>query len=173
MIGRLFPQSLGGGYRGSWAAVWLLVPVLAMKTMMGFNFRGLNPFVDVGEILRTVDGVPLETFSPAAAASVLDSAGAWGMALFSLCLLVWIILARYRAGLPLAILMLLVEQVGRTGADTIRLAAKFAAGTAHPAAGAFINLGMTALLVLALGLSLLAVRPATTAAPTAERPRPN
>lgn len=158
MLGRLLPRSLSNAYLGSWWAVVLLLPVLLMKTVIGFNFSGVNPYIDVREILMTVDGVPMDTFSPQAAASVLDTAGAWGAALFAMCLFVWLVLIRYRAGLPVAILVLLVEQLLRTGADTIRVIEKIMAGTAQLAPGAMINLGMSAVLVLAFVLSLLAVR---------------
>lgn len=159
MLGRLFPRSLTNAYQGSWAALWLLAPVLIMKTLMGFNFSGLNPFISVSEVLQTVDGVPLDTFSPEAAANIIDSAGAWGMALFALCLFAWLVVVRYRAGLPAAILVLLIEQVGRTGVDTVRLVAEVPATSAMPAAGALINLGMTALLTIAFLLSLVRLRP--------------
>lgn len=159
MLGRLFPRSLTNAYQGSRAALFLLLPVLIMKTVMGFNFSGLNPFIRVSEILQTVDGVPLDTFSPEAAATIVGSAGAWGMALFALCLFVWLVLVRYRAGLPAAILVLLGEQVGRTGVDTVRLVTELVATPALPGAGALINLVMTAFLVIALPLSLVRVRP--------------
>ncbi len=159
MLGRLFPLSLTNAYQGSWAALFLLLPVLIMKTVIGFNFSGLNPFISVSKVLQTVDGVPLDTFSPEAAATIVDSAGAWGMALFALCLIVWLVVVRYRAGLPAAVLVLLSEQVGRTGVDTARLVAEVVATPAMPAAGALINLGMTALLTIALLLSLVRVRP--------------
>jgi hypothetical protein len=158
MLGRLFPRSLTNAYQGSWAAVWLLAPVLIVKTMIGFNLGGLNPFISVSEVLQTVDGVPLDTFSPAAVTSITSSAGAWGMALFALCLFTWLVIVRYRAGLPAAILVLLIEQVGRTGVDTVGLIAEVAATRAMPAAGALINLGMTAFLTIAFLLSLLRVR---------------
>jgi hypothetical protein len=158
MLVRLFPRSLTNAYQGSWAAVWLLAPVLLIKTLMGFNFSGLNPLIDVGEILQSVDGVPLDTFSDAAASAVLNSAGAWGMALFALCWFVWLILVRYRAGLPVAILVLLIEQVGRTGVGTARAIAEAAAGSATPTTGALINLALSAALAIAFVLSLLRVR---------------
>ncbi len=159
MLDRLFPRSLTNAYQGSWIAVWLLTPVLIAKTMMGFNFSGLNPFINVSEILQTVDGVALDTFSRDAAAAVVDSAGAWGVALFALCLFVWLVLVRYRAGLPVAILVLLVEQVGRTGADAVLVTAEMVWGSAMPGVGAMINLGMTALLAVAFVLSLAPARP--------------
>ncbi len=159
MLGRLFPRSLTNEYQGSWAALCLLAPVLILKTVIGFNFSGLNPFVSVGEVLQTVDGVPLNTFSPEAAATIVDSAGAWGMALFALCLFVWLVVVRYRTGLPVAILVLLSEQLGRTGVGTARLVAELVATPTMPSTAALINLGMTAFLTIALLLSLVRARP--------------
>ncbi|MEQ1817590.1 MAG: hypothetical protein ABL871_03185 [Terricaulis sp.] len=158
MMGRLFPRSLDNSYEGSWVAVWLFAPVLIVKTLMGFNFSGLNPIIDVSEILRTVDGVPLDTFSQEAAASVVDSAAAWGMALFTLCLFAWLVLFRYRAALPFAILLLLIEQVGRTGPDTVRVVTALIAGSSTMSMGAIINLTMSTLLIVVAVLSLLRVR---------------
>jgi hypothetical protein len=158
MLARLFPRSLTNDYQGSWAALWLLAPVLRIKTVIGFNFSGLNPFINAREVLQTVDGVALDSFGPAAAAAILESAGAWGMALLALCLFCWLVIVRYRAGLPAAILVLWVEQIGRTGAGAVRVVAEIVARSELPAAGALINLAMTALLTLALLLSLVRVR---------------
>lgn len=161
MLGRLFPRELTNAYSGSWAALWLLAPVLIAKTLMGFNFSGLNPFISARDILQTVDGVPLDTFTPEAAARIVDAAGAWGVALLALCLIVWLVVLRYRAGLPAAVLALLIEQLGRTGADTAALVARLVSGSATaPSAGAIINLVMTVALVVAFVLSLLPIRPA-------------
>ena len=159
MLGRLFPRELTNAYQGSWAAVWLLAPVLIVKTLMGFNFSGFNPLIDVADILSTVDGVPIDTFSPPAADAVLSSAAAWGVALLALCLVVWAILLRYRAGIPLAVLFLLFEQVGRTGVASARSVSALIAGEGALTMGAIINLSMTAVLLAAFGLSLLRVRP--------------
>lgn len=159
MLGRLFPQSLTNAYQGSWAALFLLLPVLILKTVIGFNFSGLNPFISVSEVLQKVDGVPPDTFSPEAAATIVDAAGAWGVALFALCLFVWLVVVRYRAGLPAAILVLMSEQVGRTGVDTARLVVEVVATPTIPAASALINLGMTVFLAIAFLLSLVRARP--------------
>jgi hypothetical protein len=160
VLDRLFPKSLTADYRGSWIAVWLLAPLLIVKTVIGFNFSGLNPFIDVAQILEAVDGVPLSTFSPDASAAVVDSAHAWGMAIFTLCLFVWLVLVRYRAALPLAVLLLLIEQVGRTGAGTFRVARDLLASAAAPSGGALINSGMTLILITALMFSLMPARSA-------------
>jgi hypothetical protein len=158
VLNRLFPRALTNAYQGSWLAVWVFTPVLIIKTLMGFNFSGFNPFIDVREILENVDGVLLSTYSAGAVAAIVDSAGSWGVALFTLCLFAWLVLVRYRAGLPFAVLLLLVEQVARTGGDMARVISEMITASATPTAGAVINLSMTALLVVALVLSLLRVR---------------
>ena len=159
MLSRLFPGTLTNTYEGSWFAVWLLAPVLVIKTLMGFNFSGLNPLVDVANILRTVDGVPIDSFSPAAADAVLRSAAAWGVALLALCLAVWMILLRYRAAIPLAVFFLLFEQLARTGTASAHSLSALIAGESTLSMSAIINLSLTALLLAAFGLSLLRVRP--------------
>ena len=155
---RLLPRTLSNAFHGPWLALILLVPVLIVKTVIGFNFSGLNPLVDVGQILQTVDGVPLDTFTPDARSAVISASQAWGAALFALCLFVWIALIRYREAMPLATLLLLTEQLIRTGAAPVRAAFEAITGGAALHAGAMINLGMTLLLAAAFGLSLMVVR---------------
>jgi hypothetical protein len=159
MLSRLFPRSLTNVYQGSRVALWLLVPILVMKTVIGFNLSGLNPFVSAAEILQTVDGVRLDLFSREAATAVIESSAAWGIAQLALCLFVWLILLRYRAGLPAAILVLLIEQIGRTGHGLVRIGVDMVAGSKLPAAGGLINLGMAIALVAAFVISLVARRP--------------
>lgn len=158
MLARLFPKQLDAGYQGSAVALWLLAPVLLVKTLMGVNLSGLNPLVSVADILQTVDGVPLDTFTEEARTVVVDSASAWGAALLALCVVVWLFALRYRAALPLGILLLLLEQVVRAGPGMIEVVAGVAAGTKALSLAASINLGITLLLVISLCLSLLRIR---------------
>ncbi|MFZ4122215.1 MAG: hypothetical protein ACOYKM_11195 [Caulobacterales bacterium] len=158
MLARLFPRALTNTYLGSWVAVWLVVPVLIVKTLIGFNFSGLNPFVSVAGILESVDGVPLSSFSAEAADQVISSATAWGMAMFALCLMVWLVLVRYRAGLPAAILVVLIEQLGRMGPGLVRAIGEIATGTPSLGTSTLINLAMAVSLIGGFMLSLVAVR---------------
>lgn len=161
MLKRLFPATITNSYQGSWIAVWLLVPVLLMKTAIGFNFSGLNPFVSIANILQTADGVPMDQFSPYVAQKILTFANAWGIAIFVLCLSVWLALLRYRAAIPVAILLLLIEQIGRAGDGTLKLISQAMTQTLPSAPGAYINFGMTVFLGMAFLLSLKAVRSPT------------
>lgn len=158
MLQRLFPASLTNTYTGSWVALWLLVPVLIVKTLMGFNFSGLNPFVDLTNILQTVDGVPMDTFSPRAASTIVNISMAWGVALLSLCLVVWLIIFRYRSAIPLAILILLFEQLARTGPDLIKLISRMILEQRFPSPSGYINLGLTVMLIVAFVLAVAIVR---------------
>jgi hypothetical protein len=158
MFNRLFPPSLTNAYQGSWLALWLLVPVLLIKTVMGFNFSGLNPFVEVTTILQTVDGVPMDTFSEKAASTVISLSKAWGVALVTLCFAVWLIIARYRSALPIAILLLLVEQLGRTGLSLTKLVSRVFLENTLPSPSGYINLGLTIALLTAFILAVFVVR---------------
>jgi hypothetical protein len=158
MLQRLFPASLTNTYSGSWVALWLLVPVLILKTIIGFNFLGINPFVEVAHVLKKVDGIPLDTFDPLAARMVVEFSMAWGVALFALCLAVWTIILRYRSAIPLGILLLLVEQIGRAGIDHITMISRMILESRMPAPSGFINLGMTTALLAAFILALAIVR---------------
>ena len=128
-----------------------------MKTLMGVNFSGLNPLASVADILQSVDGVALDTFSEDARAAVIESAAAWGVALLVLCVAVWLFVLRYRAGIPLGILLLLAEQVARTGMSSVQHVVRIAAGAETLSLAAAINLVMTGLLAIALLLSLLRI----------------
>jgi len=156
-LNRLFPKQLADGYQGSALALWLLIPVLLVKTLMGVNFSGLNPLASVADILQSVDGVALDTFSEDARAAVIESAAAWGVALLVLCVAVWLFVLRYRAGIPLGILLLLAEQVARTGMSSVQHVVRIAAGAETLSLAAAINLVMTGLLAIALLLSLLRI----------------
>jgi hypothetical protein len=154
MFKRLFPSILGKDYHGSWAALWLLLPVLLMKTLIGVNFSGFNPIISIAEVLKSADGVPMDSFTPEVSQYLETFANAWGVALLMLCLFVWLAVLRYRSALPLAILLLLLEQLGRTGSGIFKLLERMAGGSMPTAPGGYINLGMTAILLIAMLLSL-------------------
>ncbi len=152
-VAGLFALELNNDGRGYLSPICALVPVLVAKTLIAVNFSGLNPFIDVAEILLTADGIPVDQFSPEARFATVDLAKAWGAAMLALCAICWLVIVRYRTGLPIVILALLLEQGVRTGDGLVTAATNLISG--HGASvGGMINLGMTALLVLALVLAL-------------------
>jgi len=128
------------------------VPVLLLKTMMGFNVAGFNPAIEVRDILQDVDGIPLDTYSAAAATDLVYFANAWGLSLFTIGLVGLIALIRYRAMIPIAILLLTVEQVGRKAMSIVESGLGIGPDMS---AGNIINWVLSVALVLALVLSIM------------------
>ena len=158
MLQRLFPRQIDNFYQGHVLAIWLFLPVLALKTVMGFNVGGLDPFVSSRFILSTADGVPVDTYPADAAAHLVFTFAAWGLVLFVLTLFGWLVIARYRAMLPLLILLFTLEQVGRMILSRTLLPHHATTSVGIPVS-TLINWGFAGLLLLALMLSLLNARP--------------
>ncbi|NOX94958.1 MAG: hypothetical protein GXP04_07645 [Alphaproteobacteria bacterium] len=154
MFSLLFPKVIDNKYRGQWLALVFFAPVLLLKIMMGFNVAGLNPAIDVRDILQDVDGIPLDTYSTQAASDLVFSANAWGLSLFTICLVGVIALIRYRAMIPIAILLLTVEQVGRK-AMAMAIAESGLGIGPDMSMGSIINWALSVALVLALALSMM------------------
>ncbi len=155
MLSHLFPRTIDNFYQGHVLALWLFVPVVLLKTVMGFNVAGLNPWVSSRYILQTADGVPVESFSAYGASVVVFMFASWGLGLLILQLLSIVVLIRYRAMLPLMILAVTFEQVGRKGVALINPI--LSSGDGQVSAGFWINLALSAALLLSLTLSLLKV----------------
>ncbi len=157
MLNRLFPRQIDNAYQGHPIAIWLFVPVVLMKTLMGFNVAGLNPWISSRFVIQAADGVPIDTFPAQAASMAVFLFAAWGLALLVLALLSIVVLIRYRAMLPLMFLALAVEQLGRKVLASVHLAT----GASHDGVsiGTLINWGFSAALVLGLALSLIDSRP--------------
>ncbi len=158
MLSRLFPRTIDNVYQGHVLALWLFAPVVLLKTVMGFNVSGLNPWVTSRYILQTADGVPVDSFSAYGASVVVFMFASWGLVLLILALLSILVLIRYQAVLPLMILAVTLEQVGRKGIALINPI--LSSGDDQVSAGFWINWGFSAALVLSLALSLLKVETA-------------
>jgi hypothetical protein len=152
MLSLLFPKVIDNKYRGQWLALVLFVPVLLLKIMMGFNVAGFNPTIEVRDILQNIDGIPLDAYSTAAATDLVYFANAWGLSLFTIGLVGLIALIRYRAMIPVAILLLTVEQVGRKAMSIAESGLRIGPDMT---AGNIINWALSAALLMALVLSIM------------------
>lgn len=153
MVGRLFPKAIDNDYRGSWFALAFFLPVLALKATIGFNISGLNPTLTTERILKSADGVPLDAFPAEAVRQVVFSSASWGFVMLLFSLLALLALVRYRAMLPLVILLFAAEQLGR---KAIGASVFDAPDPGAPLAlGFYINWGFTIAIVLAFVLSLV------------------
>jgi hypothetical protein len=157
MLSLLFPKVIDNKYRGQWLALVLFVPVLLLKIMMGFNVAGFNPTIEVRDILQNIDGIPLDAYSTAAATDLVYFANAWGLSLFTIGLVGLIALIRYRAMIPVAILLLTVEQVGRKAMSIAESGLRIGPDMT---AGNIINWALSAALLMALVLSIMRRRTA-------------
>jgi hypothetical protein len=154
MLLRLFPKTIDNRLAGHPGALWLLIPVLILKTLMGFNVAGLNPFTSSRNILISADGVPLDSYGAEAASHMVFMFAAWGLALLTICLFGWIALIRYRAMIPLACLMLAIEQIGRKGLAHLHPTVTSGAAEDGLSPAFWINAGLSSALALAFALSL-------------------
>jgi hypothetical protein len=154
MFGRLFPPQIDNNYRGYGFAIWILVPILLMKFLMGLNVAGLNPWISNRQIAQTADGIPLESFGAEAASTVMFLFASWGLILFVFSLLGIVVLIRYRAMIPLMYLLLSIEQIGRTGIISRANPIVRAVETGEFSVGFLVNWGFVAALAIGLALSL-------------------
>lgn len=153
MLNRLLPKQIDNNYRGSWLALWIFVPVVLMKLLMGFNVAGFNPWLNNQDILKNVDSVPLDSYGADAAAMVVFSFASWGLGLFILSLLGVLVLARYRAMIPLMFVLLTMEQIGRKGLSMLYPIVRNV-GTEGMSQGAIVNWVFSAAVLIGLVLSL-------------------
>src|SRR6476469_2282989 len=108
MFNPLFPQRVDNTYRAHKLALWLFGLIVLMKTAMSVNSIFLGH-----KIATSADGIPLDTFPPAAAETIVSMFAIWGLAHLMICLLCVLVLIRYRALITFMFLFLLVEHLGR------------------------------------------------------------
>ncbi|MFO1187105.1 MAG: hypothetical protein U1E87_06405 [Alphaproteobacteria bacterium] len=147
MLSRIFPREIDNTYGGHWPALVLLVPILFVYTVMSINIS-LNTY----EVATTADNIPLDSYPAGAASIILKSFKAWAHSQLLLTLLGWLCLIRYRAMVPLYLLIMTLENLSRNVTsmpDPIHTMA-----TLSPI-GAVINLALLVGLVLGLVFSLM------------------
>ncbi len=144
MLDRLLPRHVDDGYRGHRLGLWLfgLFLVVRLAMSVGTMVRGR-------EVAVTADGIPLDSFGPAGAQAVVSILALLGLAQLLLALVGVVVLARYRALVPLALVLLVVEYVGRR----IVLRVLPIPRTGAPPGG-IVNLVLLGVMIVALVLSL-------------------
>lgn len=96
MFGGLVPKRLDNDYRGHKLALWLLGVVVALKgtQSLAIIFSGYAT-------AKGADGVPLDSFSPEAAQTVVAVFTQGSLWRLSFCVLCAILLVRYRSAAPM------------------------------------------------------------------------
>ena len=144
MFDQLLPRRIDNTYHGPKLALWLFGGVVLVKVGMSVVsiFNGYST-------ASTADAIPLDTFTPAGAQTVVSLFALLGFAQLVLCLLSILALVRYRAMVPLIFLLLMLEAMGR------RLILIFLpivrTGSSR---GLIVNLVLLALMLGGLALSL-------------------
>lgn len=108
MLNHILPPHIDNTYRGRSLALWLFIPIVILKLIMSLGA------IFIGEtVLRSADGIPLDSYSPAAASTVISLFAAWGLFHLVIVLLCVLALFRYRAMIPFMFGLLLVEHLIR------------------------------------------------------------
>lgn len=149
MLERLFPRTVDNRFEGHRSALWLLGLLIALKLVVS-----LNSIFNTASVAQGADGIPLDSYGPAAAREVLTLFALVALGQLILALVASVALVRWRALVPFLYLVSLLEMLARR---LIVQASDVGRAAASPVAG-FVTWGVFALLALGLLLSLLPAR---------------
>jgi hypothetical protein len=144
MFSRLLPPRGDNAYRGHKLAPWLFGLLLLMKSVIS-----VRSIFDGEAVARTADGIDLDAFTPAGARAVVSLMGLLGISQLTFCLLGVVVLARYRALIPLLFALLLLSHL--SGRLFMRLMPIVRTGNPP---GPLVNLLLLAVITVGLALSL-------------------
>ena len=148
MLSRIFPKTFDNVFRGHWLGLWLFVPVVLLKLIIG-----ANSIRDPREIASSADGIPLDTFNAAGADAVVGLFVLLGLFQLLLGLLGVVALVRYRAMIPFVYLVLLLQMLGNRALALLHPIAESATSGTPP--GFYVSLGILTATLAGFVLSLL------------------
>ena len=153
MLDRLFPKTIDNRFRGHVLALWLFVPLLLLRLVIG-----TNSMLNTASVASGADGIPLASFGAAAAAQILQLFALLGLAWLTTTLLGVLALLRYRAMIPLFYLLLTLQLIGGKAINylhpTVRAGA-VTVGQSGISAGEIVSDCIMAMTLLGLVLSLI------------------
>jgi hypothetical protein len=144
MLDQLLPQRIDSAYRGSKFAPWLLALIVGMKMLQSLLSIFAGHYV-----AGSADGIPVDTYTPAGAQTVVALFALLGFTRLMIYLICVAVMVRYRSAIPFMFVLLVLEHLGRT------LILQFVpiARTGTPI-GPVVNLVLLALMIIGLALSL-------------------
>ncbi len=150
MLGDFLPERADNAYHGHRLALWLYAAIILMRVAMSVNaiFNG-------SRIASSADGIPLETYTPAAAQTTVSLFALLGLSSFLICLLCILVLVRHRSLVPVMFAFLLLQSLG--GRLILHFLPIIKVGTPP---GIYVNFVLLAFMVIGLALSLWRRRPA-------------
>ncbi len=144
MLDVLLPRRLDNEYRGSRLALWLFGLVVAMK-----GAQSLAIILNGYPTARDADGIPLDSFTPAVAQTVVAVFAQGSLWRLFFCLLCGLVLLRYRNAVPLMFALLALNYLaGQLVLGFVPLPRVGAPVGPH------VNLLLFVVMVVGLGLSL-------------------
>jgi len=144
MIQRLLPPRIDNTYDGPRLAFWLLGFLVLSK-----GFMGLNCIFNGRYVATTADGIPLDVYDPVGAGAVLSFFALWGLSQVTLSLLGTLTLIRYRSAIPAMFALFAFEHLSRKGILWMLPIEKVGSPS-----GTYVNLGLLAVMIMGLGVSL-------------------
>ena len=108
---RLFPARIESRDGVDRPALWIFTAIVLVKTVIS-----VNSIINGHTVVSTADGIPLDTYSPAAAQTIVSVFALLSLSNLMLCLLCVLAIVRYRAMIPLMFTVLLLQALARTGA---------------------------------------------------------
>ncbi len=104
MLDRVLPRRIDNTFRGHIAGLWLFGLVLAVK-----GLQSVMVIFNGNSIARSADGIPLDSFPPAAAQTVVALFALTGFSRLVVVALCVLVLFRYRAAVPFMFAVLAVD----------------------------------------------------------------
>ena len=144
MFDRLFPQPINNKYFGSTIALWLFGLIVFLHIL-----QSVMVIANGYSIAQSADGIPLETYSPAAAQTILAIFMVSSLRRLIISLMCAVVLFRYRSAVPLMFVVLGLSYLG--GQVIFQFVPIVRVGTPP---GVVVNLIMFGLTIVGLALSL-------------------
>ena len=144
MLNQLLPPRLDNTYRGRKLALWLFGLVVLIRSI-----QSVMIIVNGYSIARSADGIPLETYAPAAAQTILALFAISSLNRLFISLVCVVVLVRYRSAIPSMFALLALTYLA--GEVILRFIPIVRVGTPP---GPIVNLIMFALMIVGLALSL-------------------
>jgi hypothetical protein len=145
MLTSIFPRTIDNTYRGQWLGLAFFCLVLAIKLIMS-----VNSIANTRSVLTGADGIPLDAYGADGAQAVLSLFGVLALSQLALASVALIALVRYRAMVPLMLLVLLVEHCARR---VFLMLNPIERADGAPV-GFYINLAIAAALLIGFSLSI-------------------
>jgi hypothetical protein len=144
MFDKLLPQPIDNTYSGSKTALWLFGLIVSVQIL-----QSVMVILNGQMTAQSADGIPLETYSPAAAQTILAIFMISSLRRLIISLICAVVLFRYRSAVPLMFVVLGLSYLG--GQVILQFVPIVRVGTPP---GIIMNLIMFGLTIVGLALSL-------------------